>query len=368
MKRFVVVVVATALIAGCGGHTSEDNPTPVAASTTPSPTAAAEASSAWWQIADLPTARSEAAIALFGDRQIFVIGGVGGPSRVERYDSAANSWVSAPDLPIGVVDAMAATMEGLQNNSPQGVFVFGGYLADGSATARSFRFNYSTARWEEIAPMPAPRAAAAAVAMGGSIFIVGGSGGSGLVAPTYRYDVDTQQWRSVAAIPTPRDQLAVVGDFKNSLCAIGGRQLSPPINLATFECYDPVSDVWTRLPDAPFARSRAAAVQYDGLVYVVGGEQSSGTSRELAIFDTSTNSWSRGPDLPTARQGLGVMVIPWTKDLDVTGKNLVFTPARLLAIAGAPAPGGSPSAVCEAMDLPFSPPLPPGAQIATPTH
>src|SRR5438132_21610 len=95
--------------------------------------------------------------------------------------------------------------------APQGVFVFGGYLAGGAATARAFRFDASAGRWDEIAPMPGPRAAAAAVASGGSIFIVGGADGSRLIAPTYEYDVIARAWRTVAAIPTPRDHLAAVG-------------------------------------------------------------------------------------------------------------------------------------------------------------
>jgi N-acetylneuraminic acid mutarotase len=134
--------------------------------------------------------------------KVFVIGGFGGPDRVELYDSAADGWTRAPDLPNGVDHAMAAAVEGLQSSAPQGVFVFGGYA--GSATARSFRFDQAAARWEEIAPMPGPRAAAAAVAIGGSVFIVGGADGGRLVAPTYEYNVVSRQWRT-----WPRSQLPV---------------------------------------------------------------------------------------------------------------------------------------------------------------
>ncbi len=372
MNHLAAMAAATILIAGCAGQSQRDTSTPTApGTTTPSPTATTtptEAPAAWWQIADIPTVRSEAAVAVFRDRQVLVIGGIGGMNRVDRYDSATNSWATAPDLPIGVVDAMAATVDGLQNNSPQGVFVFGGYLADGSPTTRSYRFDYRATTWEEIAPMPAPRAAGAAVGMGGSIFIIGGSDGSGLVAPTYRYDVTTRQWRTVAPIPTPRDHLAAVGNFKNRLCAIGGRQSPQSLNLATFECYDPAADTWVRMPDTPFARSGAGAVENDGVIYVVGGEQAGRTSAELDIFDTRTNTWSRGPDLPTARYGLGVVVIPWNKDLDATGKNAIFTAAHLLVLGGAPSPGGTPTATCEALNLDWQAALPPGSQTATPSH
>lgn len=377
MKRLPVLplIAVCALLSACS-TTPDSTPTPSAtapvasatATSPPPPTAPAEPSPAWRRIADIPTGRSKAAVAFSERSGVYVVGGLGGPTRVERYNPKTGLWERLPDLPIGVVEASAAAVEGLQNNSPQGVFVFGGYLADGSATARSFLFSYGATRWEEIAPMPAQRAAGAAVAIGSGVFIVGGSDGSGLVAPTYNYDVHTQQWRTVAAIPTPRDHLAAVGDSKSRACAIGGRQSSPSLNnLATFECYDPMTDTWARMPDTPFASSGAGAVEYDGLLYVIGGDRVGGTSGEVDIFNTRTTAWSRGVDLPGARSGLGVVAIPWSKDLDTTGKNVIFTPARLLVLAGAPAPGVSPISICEAMDLPWSKPLPPGAQIATPT-
>jgi non-specific serine/threonine protein kinase len=242
---------------------------------------------------------------------------------------------------------MAAVVEGLQSSAPQGVFVFGGYA--GSATARSFRFDGVAARWEEIAPMPSPRAAAAAVAMAGSIFIVGGADGSRLVAPTYEYNVVTRQWRSVAAIPTPRDHLAAVA-VDGKICAVGGRRLSMSLNLAAFECYDPRADTWERMPDAPTARGGLGAGEYDRRVYVAGGEQPTGTYRDVDIFDARTNAWTRGPDLPTPRHGLGVVVIQPTKALDAA-QHLVTAPARLLVLTGGPTPGGSQTTICEAIDL-----------------
>jgi len=206
------------------------------------------------------------------------------------------------------------------------------------------------ARWEEIAPMPAPRAAGAAVAFGSAIFIVGGADGTRLIAPTYRFDVVAREWQSLAPILTPRDHLAAVA-VDGKVCAIGGRRLSLTLNLAAFECYDPRADAWTRMPDAPTARGGIGAAESDRRVYVVGGEQPSGTFHEVEIFDFRTNAWTRGPDLPTARHGLGVVVVPLTKALDAAGA-LIVTPARLLVISGGPTPGGSQTAVCEALDLP----------------
>ena len=348
-----VLALAAALIGDCGPTASA--PIATAAGTAAivsapaTPRATAEAG-AWRRVADIPTARSEvAAVASDQLGRVFVIGGQGGPQRVELYDPAADRWERGPDLPIGVDHAMAAAAEGLQSGAPQGVFVFGGY-AGGSATARSFRFDGTAKRWEEIAPMPGPRAAGAAVSTGSRIFIVGGQDGGRLVAPTYEYDVTTRTWRTVAPIPTPRDHLAAVA-LAGKVCAVGGRRLSLSENLRAFECYDPRSDTWTRMPDAPTARGGLGAAVNGFKIYVAGGEQPSGTYRDVEIFDLPTNAWTRGPDLPTARHGVGAVVAQATKALDASN-NLVFTPARLIVIAGGPTPGGSQTTVCEALDLP----------------
>jgi hypothetical protein len=360
MERALVALVVVTVLTGCSSTGSPSTPAtpspfavgtaappvPVSASTVPTATVG---TAAWRRIADIPTARSEIAAAVWQQSKVFVIGGQGGPERVEWYDATADRWERAPDLPIGVDHPMAAVIEGLQSSAPQGVFVFGGYLAGGTATARSFRFDPAAARWEEITPMPGPRAAAAAVAIGGSIFIVGGADGSRLIAPTYEYNVTLGQWRVVAAIPTPRDHLAAAA-VDGKICAVGGRRLSMSLNLATFECYDPRADTWERKPDAPTARGGVGAGEYDRRLYFVGGEQPSGTYREVEIFDLRTNAWTRGPDLPTPRHGVGVVVAQPTKALDAA-RNLITTPARLFVLAGGPAPGGTRTAICEVIDL-----------------
>ena len=103
------------------------------------------------------------------------------------------------------------------------------------------------------------------------------------------------------------------------------------------------------MPDAPTARGGIGAAAYGGQIYVVGGEEPSGTYREVDIFDQRANAWIRGPDLPTARHGVGVVVVDGTKS--IVGGDVVFTPARLLVLGRGPTPGGSQTAVCEAVDL-----------------
>jgi hypothetical protein len=53
------------------------------------------------------------------------------------------------------------------------------------------------------------------------------------------------------------------------------------------------------------------------------------------MFELTANRWSRLPDLPTPRHGLGVVALGST----------------LYVMSGGPTPGGSQTAVCEALDV-----------------
>jgi len=282
---------------------------------------------AWRRLADIPTPRSEVAAAAAAGR-IYIIGGFGGGTIVERYDPGTDRWDRGPSLPIAVDHAMAASV------GARTVYVFGGY-ANGRATARSFRLQLGADRWEEIAPMPAPRAAAAAVARGDKVYLVGGADGDRLVAPTWIYETAADAWRTGAAIPTPRDHLAGA-DLDAKVCAVGGRRLSLTSNLPTLECYDTGGDTWEKLADAPTPRGGVgAAVIGETRLVFVGGEQPQGTFQEVEIFDARTRSWSRGPDLPAPRHGVGVAAIG----------------ATVYVMTGGPRPGGSQTVICEALDL-----------------
>jgi hypothetical protein len=54
-------------------------------------------------------------------------------------------------------------------------------------------------------------------------------------------------------------------------------------------------------------RGGIAAATIDGRIVVVGGEESAGTIAEVEMYDARKRSWSRLPDLPTPRHGLGAV-------------------------------------------------------------
>jgi len=323
MRRSLALVALAFAACGPGEQPSTAVPAPSrGAATAASPVAPL----AWRRLADIPTPRSEVAAAAFRGT-IFVVGGLGGGNVVETF--AGDRWSAGPSYPLTVDHAMGA---GIDTLGTPGLYVFGGNV-NGVATARSFRCCVEQ-RWREIAPMPGPRAQGAAVAIDAKVYVVGGANTDRLVSPTYVYDTATDRWTTAAPIPTPRDHLGAAA-LGGRVCAVGGRRLSLLQNLATLECYDPSADSWQSLPAAPTARGGIGAAALGGRIFVVGGEQPLGTFKEVEIFDPAAGKWSRGPDLPSSRHGLGVVAMGGT----------------LFVMSGGPTPGGSQTAVCEALDV-----------------
>ncbi|MCA9706653.1 MAG: hypothetical protein KDK70_12440 [Myxococcales bacterium] len=127
-------------------------------------------------------------------------------------------------------------------------------------------------------------------------------------------------------------------------------------SVAAFERYDPQADAWTELPALPGGRSSHDAVVVDGVHYVFGGWQLSGSDSTSGVFydhglrfDLSSGSgaWEEVPQpfqrraLCVATDGARVYVIGGL-DQDNQGsvRTDVYDPAQGTWSAGPNAPGG----------------------------
>jgi N-acetylneuraminic acid mutarotase len=78
--------------------------------------------------------------------------------------------------------------------------------------------------------------------------------------------------------------------------------------------YDPAADTWTRGPEIPVDRRRggAGAVLHQGEIYVVAGIRNGHTDGHVTWFDAynpKTNTWRQLPDAPHARDHFHAAVI-----------------------------------------------------------
>ena len=128
--------------------------------------------------------------------------------------------------------------------------------------------------------------------------------------------IGPNMWATKTPIPTGRSNLVAVTGPDGMIYAIGGSNGSSP-NLTTVEAYNPVTDSWmttAQIAQMPMARSAAAAAVLNGLLYVVGGTNSTGVLSNTDSYNPSTNAWNQNqPNLnsamPTARAGLSLVTI-----------------------------------------------------------
>jgi hypothetical protein len=107
-------------------------------------------------------------------------------------------------------------------------------------------------------------------------------------------------------LQTPRKDTVAVAVNNNSIYIIGGENTSGYVS--SVEKFSSVTGYSTKLPDAkniPYPVSGAAAVAVGNKIYVIGGYNSgSGCSSRMQVFNTDDETWETTnplPNMPTAR-------------------------------------------------------------------
>jgi N-acetylneuraminic acid mutarotase len=301
LVRAIVVIVAVVLAAIflyltlkplCSCEHEGVSPTPAAAS--PDIIGALT----WTQKADLPTPRAEIASAVL-DGRIYIAGGFeanGDNSNVvEAYDPASGRWQRLAPLPEARDHAMAAAFGGK-------FYVFGGG-GRGGTTSTVFSYDPATDAWSRRADMPLRRTAGGAAVLADRIVVAGGTGDS--PATTMLYDPAADRWTAGPPLLASREHLAVVADG-GRVYVIGGRWNNEL--RATNEVLDSTTGSWRRLADMPTARGGTSAGAVNGRIFVAGGEafDPTRTFPQVEIYDPERDAWSAAPPLPTPRHGLAV--------------------------------------------------------------
>jgi Kelch motif len=217
----------------------------------------------WSPMPSPRVSRAFAGMALF-EAQPTIAGGTDGRTdafaEVESLDATLQAWVPRPSLQQGR-NRLAMVAVGTS------LFALGGMRgAENQRTVEELARGASS--WRPHAMMPTARHGHAAVTVGRTILVIGGYGPRPLDT-VEEYDVDRREWRSRSPMPTARGFLAAVV-HDGAVFAIGGRIAGKAI----VERYDPKSDRWARVGVFPFGRQRFAAVSDGEWIWIVGGEDS----------------------------------------------------------------------------------------------
>lgn len=281
---------------------------------------AANANGQEWQeveTSNLPVKRSENAFVRAGDK-LYLIGGRG-VKPVEIYDPEANSWSRGATPPVEMHHFQAVEYMGL-------IYVMGGLSGSWPyETPLSHVYIYDPLQdlWvigPEI-PSDRQRGAAGAVAYNDKIYLVCGivnGHTSGWVPWFDVFDPATNTWHRLPDAPRARDHFqAVVTD--NKLIVTGGRKSGYQgqgfeATIAETDIYDFNSESWTTLPspsgDIPTQRAGCTAVVNDGEVIIIGGESGSQVAahNEVEALNVSNGNWRSLPSLKQGRHGTQVIM------------------------------------------------------------
>lgn len=181
-----------------------------------------------------------------------------------------------------------------------------------SVASYPFDITAAPAAWLIRDSLPEPRNSMFAGEAGGKIYVAAGSNGFPNFHNTLRvYDPATNAWTSLAPAATAR---AFSGSNSSIVAGVLIVTSGNPVGFCTTqtEAYSIANNTWGARADAPRERCHGIAVEHNGLVHVIGGWNTSSTTRwtEMDIYNPVANTWTQGTALPagTFRGGMAAVV------------------------------------------------------------
>jgi N-acetylneuraminic acid mutarotase len=264
------------------------------------------------------TNRHENAVTSVKDK-IILVGGRG-IKPVESFDVKTKAWTKHVDTPLEMHHFQAITY----NNEVWVVSAFTGGYPHETPIPNIYIFNLEKNEWRVGPEIPADRrrGAAGVVVYKNKVYSVCGiqdGHWDGHVGWLDEYDPKTNQWKKLPDAPHMRDHVhAVVMDDK--IYVAGGRRSTAKIgqvlNLTepAVDVFDFKTNRWTTLPESnnlPTRRAGAASVVLGKNMFVIGGESDSQVPahNEVEVFNTKTSKWETYAPLSTGRHGTGAVQI-----------------------------------------------------------
>jgi N-acetylneuraminic acid mutarotase len=194
------------------------------------------------------------------------------------------------------------TTLGFQESTPNPPCRIGIYLNDPASPPAP------AGRWRLEPETPRNQIEASAIAIGETIYVVGGSP-PGNLHRVVAYDTRTRKFSEPTQLPTGLNHVQAATHGGKLYLAGGYLDGEDPTD--NFWEYDPKTKEWTELAPLPRATAGGASVAIGGKLYVAGGApQTFNTGPvapypELQIYDFDTGEWSLGPDMPSPRHHVG---------------------------------------------------------------
>ncbi len=262
----------------------------------------------WAKKADMPTPRFGLS-ANAVDGKIYAIGGWGAAGKmsgVEEYDPATDTWTTRTDMPTARKGMATCVMNGK-------IYAFSGsdrvatHDGQGLLTAAE-EYDPAADIWTKKEDIPTARFGAAALAVDGKIYVIGGWGPGFFWSVVEMYDPVTDNWEKKANMPRSFGN----GGFASvdgKIYLFGGTNNAGAIS-TTYE-YNPVADKWTPKANLPSPRALLSASALDGKIYLIGGDTNAngGITRSVLVYDPATDAWTDSIEMQVARGSLATAVV-----------------------------------------------------------
>lgn len=254
-------------------------------------------------------ARHETGYVAHGDK-LYVMGGRGNRP-VQVYDASLNSWITLAPMPVQLHHFQPVVL----NNHIYVIGAFTGSFPNERNVQDIYRYDLENDFWEIFGQLPAARlrGSAAAAVYNGKIYLLGGNNSGhtgGFVAWLDEYEPETDTWTTLEDAPNARDHfsLAVVG---NKLVAAGGRQTDFSTitdfsgTIAQTDVYDFSTGTWSTGASIPTPRAGNMIGVKNGNLIVMGGESNTqrNAHNEVEAFNVENNIWRSLPSLNSGRHG-----------------------------------------------------------------
>ncbi|KAG1654455.1 Kelch-like protein 10 [Nymphon striatum] len=234
---------------------------------------------------------------------MYAIGGWSGSrptSAIETYDYVSNIWTQVPTRFLDVCRAYHGCIA-----IGHSIYIIGG--TDGINFSNDcYVFNTLNHAWSEIAPMHVNRCYVSVAVLGHSVYAVGGHSGVNRLKTVEKYDVSCNQWHYVASMNFVRSD-ASVSVMNGKLYAIGGFDGTNCLN--TVEMFDPGTNIWSNLQNMSIRRSGVISVVHQGYIYALGGSIGPGRLKSIERFSPGLGYWIPLQDMNEARSNFSADVI-----------------------------------------------------------
>lgn len=256
-----------------------------------------------------PVARHESNAIVYNG-MIYLFGGRR-DRPVDRYNPATNVWETIATAP----EEMHHIQPVLHNNKIYFIGAFSCCYPLEPTIATIHVFDPTDNTWSIAGTMPADRirGSAGAVSHNNRIYVLGGNtnGHSGGAVGWFdEYNPATDTWTTLPDAPTPRDHFGAV-IINNTLIATGGRQsnASFAFTVASTELFDFNTNQWTSGTDIPTQRAGTTTVVYAGQAFIIGGESVTEAHATVETYNPATDEWRVLADMINPRHAGGAVLI-----------------------------------------------------------